>query len=72
MSLIHNEQTKLTATLLNSIAVAAIAIGGIPPTVGFIVGTTTLSGAVVSGIVWIAIGFGLHLVARAALRRMIE
>lgn len=72
MSLIHNEQTKLTATLLNSLAVAAIAVGAIAPTVAFIVGTATMSAAAISGGVWLTIGFILHLMARATLRRLKE
>jgi hypothetical protein len=33
MSLIHNEQTKLTATYLNGLAIAVAAIGGLQPLV---------------------------------------
>jgi len=33
MSLIHNEQTKLTATYLNGLAMAIFAIGAVAPVV---------------------------------------
>ena len=33
MSLVHNEQTKLTATYLNSLAIAIWAVGGFAPLV---------------------------------------
>ena len=33
MSLVHNEQTKLTATYLNGVAIALFAVGGLAPIV---------------------------------------
>lgn len=39
--LARNERTKLTATWLNSVSVAAVAIGGIRPTVAVIIGTVS-------------------------------
>ncbi len=67
MSLVHNEQTTLTAMLLNSLAVAAIA-----PTAAFIVGAATMSAAAIGGGVWRTIGLALHLMARASLRTLKE
>ena len=72
VSLVHSEQTKLTATWLNGIAVAAVAVGGIAPFVAVAVGTTGVSSALISAVSWFSFGTGLHLGARAILRRLIE
>lgn len=61
MSLIHNERTKLTATFLNGLAVAIIAIGGFAPFVNGAWGWT-------KGGICLAAGYGLHLLARAVLK----
>ena len=39
MHLVHNEKIKLTATWLNGIAVAAVAVGGIAPSIAIVAGT---------------------------------
>jgi hypothetical protein len=49
VSLVHNEQTKLTATWLNGIAIASIAVGGIAPFVAAILGTSGFVPAFVTG-----------------------
>ena len=41
MSLIHNERIKLSATWLNSIAAAAVAVGGIAPSIEAVTGATS-------------------------------
>ena len=70
MSLIHNERTKLSATWLNSIAAAAVAVGGIAPSIAAVTGT--LSPILAAGLVvfWFLVGAGLHLTARAILGRL--
>ena len=72
MSLVGNEQTKLTATWLNGIAIAAVAVGGIAPFAAAIVGTTSLATALVSAAVWFSFGLVIHWGARAVLRRLVE
>jgi hypothetical protein len=72
VSLVHNEQTKLTATWLNGIAIASIAVGGIAPFVAAILGTSGFVPAFVTGVTWLTIGAGLHWMARRILRRLIE
>jgi hypothetical protein len=70
---VHNEQTKLTATYLNGLAIAIIAIGGIAPVFSYALGsmpglpawvlaTAAFICLIVSGI--------LHLVARRILKRL--
>ncbi|TXM66295.1 hypothetical protein FV226_23765 [Methylobacterium sp. WL12] len=70
MSLIHNERTKLSATWLNSIAAAAVAVGGIAPSIAAVTGT--LSPLLAAGLVlfWFLVGAGLHFTARAILGRL--
>jgi hypothetical protein len=74
MSVIHNERTKLTATLLNNLAVASIVAGGLSPLAAFAYGLTPLHrDAWIIGLlsaVWILAGTALHLIARAILGRM--
>lgn len=70
MSLIPNERTKLTATWLNGIAIAAIAVGAIAPSIAAVTGTTSplLAGAL--ALFWLLVGTGLHFAARAILGRL--
>ena len=72
VSLVHNEQTKLTATLFNGIAIAAIAVGIIAPGTAALLGTTSPTLALLSGGIWLVVGSALHLGARRVLRRLIE
>ena len=71
MSLVYNEQTKLTATALNNVAVALIVAGFVAPVVGFanslefrlgVASTTTFTA------IWLATGLILHVTARLILR----
>lgn len=72
MSLVRNEQTKLTATWLNGIAIAAIAVGTIAPSTAAIVGTAAPAAAIIVGLVWFIAGCGLHVLARLMLRGLRE
>ncbi|WP_267359343.1 MULTISPECIES: hypothetical protein [unclassified Methylobacterium] len=56
MSLIHNERTKLTATWLNSIAAAAVAVGGISPTIAAASGVIGFGLAAILVPAWIVVG----------------
>ena len=69
MSLIHNERTKLTATSLNGVAVAIIAVGALAP----ILAGNLRSIAVLAAQAAICLGAGLvlHVVARRLLGRLI-
>ena len=74
MSLIHNEQTKLTAGALDRISTAAIAIGVIAPVVAATFGAPGYSGRAALILFsggWFVVGIGLHLLGRAILRRLI-
>ena len=76
MSLVHNEQTKLTANWFNALAVALIAAGFFAPATALLYG---LSQPAISFAFMIALTVGcislsvsLHLMARAILGRMRE
>ena len=75
MNLIHNEQTKLTATYLNGLAIALFAVGGLAPvfsyTFGSIVGQPLWAVAVAAAIC-LVVSAVLHLIARRILRDLIE
>ena len=70
MSLVHNERTKLTATWLNSIAAAAVAVGAIAPSIAAVTGTTSPPLAAGLALFWLFVGAGLHFGARAILGRL--
>jgi hypothetical protein len=65
------ERTKLLASWMNSVGTAAAAAGGIAPAVAAFYGVSGAApfGRLLVGMVlWIGVGFGLHLVARVILR----
>jgi hypothetical protein len=72
VSLTHNEQTKLTATALNNIAVAFVVAGFVAPVVGFGQAQQVPSDlfTIVFNLAWLLTGFALHLTARLILRRL--
>lgn len=71
MSLIHNEQTKLTATALNNVAVAFLIAGIVAPLVTHAQQPVPPSGwAILLSLAWLLSGFILHVVARLTLRRL--
>lgn len=72
MSLVHDEQAKLSANYLNGVAIAVFAVGGfgsIIPVVASPVSPTQFS-ATIGGICF-ALSFALHIVARRVLRRLV-
>lgn len=76
MHLVHNEQTKLTATWINTLAAAFIAAGAVAPVAAILYGLSALPIAtgrlVLLAIACTVVGFGIHIVARALLRDLRE
>ncbi len=75
MSLIRNEQTKLTASWLNAISAASIAVGGFAQLAPWFSGTATVQRPDVTAIFtgsWFLFGFVLHLGGRLYLKRLDE
>jgi Na+/H+ antiporter NhaC len=76
MFLVHNEQTKLTAGWLNTLATAIIATGALAPIAAAIYGISqpTLSWIALSALsaTCFALGAFIHLLGRLALRRLHE
>jgi hypothetical protein len=76
MHLVHNERTKLTASLCNTLATALVAAGFFAPAAALMYGLSQLAigtaymAAVIGGC--LALGTGLHLLGRAILGRLIE
>ncbi|TXM63882.1 hypothetical protein [Methylobacterium sp. WL120] len=74
MSLIHNEQTKLLATGLNTIAAAFIIIDVVTPVTAVSFGIANApkpTGVTVFfAAVWLCTGFGIHWIARRVLRSL--
>ena len=74
MSLIHNEQTKLTATALNGIALTFAGGGFITPLIAFSFGIPGATGrgaiAILIGMTWFVAGVILHMIARQVLTRL--
>lgn len=67
LKLIRNERAKLTATWVNGLAIASVAVGGIAPTVAIFSGTASPLTALGLLSVWTILAGGLHLVARRLL-----
>lgn len=76
MSKARDEKTKLTATFLNSLAVTAISVGVIAPTVAWATnlggfrGLTAILPFIFSALFWGMLGVMLHLTAREILNRL--
>jgi hypothetical protein len=71
VSLVDNEQTKLTATALNNIAVAFVIAGVVAPVVQYGGTQPLLSAAPIAfSLIWLLAGEILHLFARRVLRRL--
>ena len=72
MSLIHNEQIMLTATYLNGLASAVLAIGGFAPLVSYAYGADGQSPGAVAAISLICLlaSVALHLADRRILGRL--
>lgn len=73
--LVHNERTKLTATMLNGAATTTVAAGVITPLIAWSYGVTGRPDAVFTVLLsaaWLVVGSVLHLVARSMLGRLRE
>lgn len=71
MTLIHNEQTKLTSTFLNGMGVAPFAVGGLAPSLGMANGTVPRSLLTFALVFYcFAAALALHLMARRLLRNL--
>lgn len=71
MSLVRNERTELSATLMNGVSIAMVAAGAVAPLVALTYGIPgSVGGRTVAlvGLGWLAGGICLHLVARWHLR----
>jgi hypothetical protein len=71
MLLVHNEQTKLTAAWLNTLATALVAAGTFAPFAASNPATNGVFFAVAAGVCFGG-GMGLHVSGRAVLRRLRE
>lgn len=72
MSLVENEQAKLTATYVNGVAIAFAALGGIAPWIPQFAhgsGSEMATLAAIS-LVCFSLSIGLHYVARKTLKRL--
>ena len=76
MHLVHNEQTKLTATWFNTLATALIAAGAVAPVAAILYGLAALPvppGRLIAlALACLGLGSGLHIVARAQLGNLRE
>lgn len=72
MSLVHNEQAKLTANYVNGVAIAIFAVGGLGSFIPVVAapGNLTPLSVIIGGICF-ALSFALHMVARRVLMRLV-
>jgi tellurite resistance protein TehA-like permease len=72
MTLVHNEQTKLTANAVNTAATSSLAIGALAPVAAALYGAGPSSGrggyVFIGAVFWIAGALALHLLARQILK----
>jgi Na+/melibiose symporter-like transporter len=74
MSLVQNERIKLLATAISTTGVATVVTAFIAPIAAALYGSTTVTarGWWVISIIWLLVGFTLHLIAQAILGRLRE
>jgi hypothetical protein len=72
MNLVHNERTKLSATYLNGVAIAVLAIGAFAPLVSYASAGSEVSPAVLSvlSLGCLIVSTLLHYAARRLLGRL--
>lgn len=71
MTLVHNERVKLTATYMNGMAIALVAIGGFAPLVSLASGGPANFGALaIVGFGCLGTSIALHSIARLFLGRL--
>ena len=72
MSLVHNERTKLSATYLNGVAIAVMAVGGLGPIVSVLNGGPASAIGIASVSVICLVGsITLHFLARRLLGSLV-
>lgn len=74
MSLVHNEQTKLSATYFNGLAIAVFALGAVAPILSYAFGSIAgqpLRAVSVAAAICLGISAALHFIARRILRNLI-
>jgi len=74
MGLVQNERIKLLATAVSTTGVATIVTAFIAPIAAYLYGTSTVNAGNwwLLSIVWLLVGFGLHIVAQIVLGRLRE
>ncbi len=73
MSLVHNEQTKLTANALDRASTACLTVGVLGPGAAALYGLGTAAGAAwiaLGAVLWLAAAAMLHSMARRTLRSL--
>lgn len=73
MSLVHNERTKLTAGLMNTVAAAIFITGLVAPGVALSYDLPSPAKgwtAIGASVLWTIFGLGIHLLARHVLGRL--
>jgi hypothetical protein len=71
VSLVQNEQVKLTATYLNGVAITMFAVGGLAPVVALVSGSTlsaSPAGTMALTLVCVSVSLALHVLGRWFLR----
>ena len=74
MSLVHNEQAKLTATYFNGLAIALFAVGGVAPVLSYVFGSMKdqpLWAVTLAAAICVIVSAALHVFARRILRNLI-
>jgi VIT1/CCC1 family predicted Fe2+/Mn2+ transporter len=74
MSLIHNEQAKLTATYFNGLAIAVFAVGALAPVFSYAFGSMAgqpLWAVTATAASCLVASAALHFIARRLLRKLI-
>ena len=72
MSLVGNEQAKLTANYLNGVAIAVFAVGSLGSLIPALAtdGSPTVFSVTISGVCFV-LSLALHLIARRVLQRLV-
>ena len=74
MPLVSNEQTKLTATYLNGLAIALFAVGGLAPVFSYAFGSIAGQhwwAVALGAVICLGVSVALHLMARYVLRSLV-
>jgi hypothetical protein len=73
VSLVHNERTKLSATYLNGVAIAVMAVGGVGPIVSVLNGGAAPAlGIAAISVICLTGSIALHFLARRLLGSLVS